>query len=133
MLSILNKPLRVWHALAMLGMVLALGVTGTAIAVQGKMNAISTRATYTAGKYKYVVTAPTARIGSMFSAAASPTAAASTSNTSTTRIRSTARTRKPFPTTAGSCTSTTSPTRTSSSRSLPFAPSSGESWGRDGP
>ena len=55
MLSILNKPLRVWHALAMLGMVLALGVTGTAIAVQGKMNAISTRATYTAGKYKYVV------------------------------------------------------------------------------
>ena len=49
MLSILNKPLRVWHALAMLGMVLALGVTGTAIAVQGKMNAVSTRATYTAG------------------------------------------------------------------------------------
>ena len=46
MLSILNKPLRVWHALAALGVVLALGVTGTAIAVQGKLNAISTRATY---------------------------------------------------------------------------------------
>ena len=58
MLSILNKPLRVWHALAVLGVVLALGVTGTAIAVQGKLNAISTRATYTAGDFKYVVTAP---------------------------------------------------------------------------
>jgi hypothetical protein len=54
----LNKPLRLWHALVALGLVVALAVTGTAVAVQGKsFNAVSTRTVLTAGNYKYVETA----------------------------------------------------------------------------
>jgi len=52
----LNKPLRVWHALVAMVAVLALGVTGTAIAVHGKNDAAPAKTTSTAGPFKYVVT-----------------------------------------------------------------------------
>jgi hypothetical protein len=51
----LNKPLRVWHALAALVVVVAFGVTGTAIAVN-KDSATPAKITISAGKYKYIET-----------------------------------------------------------------------------
>jgi hypothetical protein len=51
----LNKPLRVWHALATLVAVLTVGVAGTAIAVN-RDGATPAKITTTAGNYKYVET-----------------------------------------------------------------------------
>jgi len=50
-----NKPLRVWHALVALVVVLAFAGTGTAIAVK-KDGQPPAKITTTAGKYKYVET-----------------------------------------------------------------------------